>query len=791
MVQEKKKGKSSKTRVKSRKQRIESNGERAKGDMNKRKRLLLCFFIAVIASSVGFRYSPYLFPIEKADIERERFHSVKFYDRNGDLLQEVLSESSTRSVHVNIEGISSYFLDALIATEDKNFYEHDGIDYAAVLRAAWQNLESRKIVSGASTITLQLARLIHPAQRTLLNKIKEAYYAYRLETGMGKKEILEEYINRLPMGGNLYGIEGASRAYFGISSGDLTLAQATFLASIPNSPNQLNPYHNLREIKERQRIVLTRMVEQEMIQESRVEGVLKEDVLLKPQDASFLTPHLVFALMQSLPDNAQTATTTIDIEIQKMVAAQIRNVLSYLNDYHVTNASAILLDNQTGEVLAYVGSADYFNTDIDGQNDGVLALRQPGSTLKPFLYMLAMEDGFNPASLISDIPTHYRMPTGIYSPKNYSESFHGPVRLREALANSLNVPAVRVLAKTGVDRFLSRLHDYRFDSLDKDAEFYGVGLTLGGGEVTLYELARAYMCLSRMGGFIPVNEITAINGRRLEPPSAEVTICTPQFNYLIADILGDHFARTAEFGFRSVLTLPFPCSVKTGTSFRFCDNWTIGYTRDYTLGIWVGNFDHTPMLKVSGVTGAGPMFANIMSMLYNKKEYPEKFKQPEGLVRVTICPLSGKAPSRYCPTAIEELIPERDLTASKKICEMHVQKDEHAATVVPAKFRAWASELGIETQQSEEQYPEFRIVNPKDRAVYHRMSNLKPQYQSVRFQLDCSDVDQKVDWYLNGDLVGTTSNDHTFLWNVKPGHFVLKALSEENDLSSSVEFEVK
>jgi penicillin-binding protein 1C len=759
--------------------------------MNNRKKLLVCFFIVIIASSFGFRYSPYLLPIEKKDIERERFHSVKFYDRNGNLLQEVLSESSTRSVHANIENVSPYFLDALIATEDKNFYQHSGIDYAAVLRAAWQNLKSQEIVSGASTITLQLARLVHPADRTLISKIKEAYFAYRVEAGMDKKAIFEEYINRLPMGGNLYGIEGASKAYFGISSCDLTLAQATFLASIPNSPNELNPYHNLREIKERQRIVLARMVEQAMIPESRVEGVLKEDVLLKPQEASFLAPHFVFSLMASLPDSAQTITTSIDIEIQKMVAAQISNILSYLKDYHVTNAGAILLDNKTGEVLAYVGSANYFNTDIDGQNDGVLALRQPGSTLKPFLYMLALEDGFNPASLISDIPTHYRMPTGIYSPKNYSESFHGPVRLREALANSLNVPAVRVLAKTGVDRFLSRLHDYRFDSLDKDAEFYGVGLTLGGGEVTLFELTRAYMCLSRMGSFIPVNEITAINGRRLELPSEEVTISTPQFNYLIADILGDHFARTSEFGFRSVLNLPFPCSVKTGTSFRFCDNWTVGYTQDYTLGIWVGNFDHTPMLKVSGVTGAGPIFASIMTTLYNKKEYPEKFSQPEGLVRVIICPLSGKVPSKYCQTTVEELIPKRDLSASRDICEMHVQRDEKIASVVPAKFRAWADELGLETQQRDEQDSEFRIVNPKSGAIYYRMSNLRPEYQSVRFQLNCSDIDQKVDWYLNGDLVGTTSNDQTFLWNVKPGHFVLKAISDENSLSSSVDFEVK
>ena len=767
-------------------------GMKSLQDLPKRKKLLICLLSAIVIFCLGFRYSPYIIPVEKADIALENFHSVKFYDRNGNLLQEVLSKNSTRSVHVDIDKVSSYFLDALIATEDKNFYRHNGIDYMAVLRAAWQNLKSEEIVSGASTITLQLARLIQPEKRTFFNKIKEAYFAYRLEAGMDKKSILEGYINRLPMGGNLYGVEGASKAYFGISSSDLTLAQATFLASIPNSPNQLNPYHNLKEIKKRQRIVFERMIEQGMISDSRVEGVLKEDVLLKPQEASFLAPHFVFQIMESLPDSAQTVKTTIDIEIQKMVSAQIKNVLSYLKDYHVTNASAILLDNRTGQVLAYAGSADYFNTDIDGQNDGIQALRQPGSTLKPFLYLLAMENGFNPATVISDLPTHYRMPTGIYSPKNYSESFHGPVRLREALANSLNIPAVRVLAKIGVDRFLNRLHDYRFDSLHQDAEFYGVGLTLGGGEVTLYELTRAYMCLSRMGSFIPTNEVMVINGKELEPDSEEVIISTPQFNYLIADILGDHFARTAEFGFHSVLNLPFPCSVKTGTSFRFCDNWTVGYTQDYTLGIWVGNFDHTPMLKVSGVSGAGPIFANIMSMLYNRKEYPEKFPQPQGLARITICPLSGKKPSKYCPTSIEELIPERDLIASPEICDMHVKGEEVVSTVVPAKYQDWANQMGLKTQTrqpGEEQL--FQIINPKDGAVYYRLSNLKPEYQSVRFQLNCPDGDQKVNWFLNGILIKTTSNNNTFLWTVHPGQFGLRAVSEEKELSSSIEFEVR
>ncbi|MCK4233910.1 penicillin-binding protein 1C [candidate division WOR-3 bacterium] len=758
------------------------------------KKSLIVIVCGFFVFGLGFRLTPYLFPIKKSDIERESFHSVKFYDRYGNLLQEVLSQNSTRSVEVSIDEISPYFLDAIIASEDKDFYQHKGVDYRAVLRAIYQNLKSKKVVSGASTITLQLARLIKPGERTVMKKVKEAYFAYRLEAGMDKKSILEEYINRLPMGGNLYGVEGAAKAYFGIPSSDLTLAQATFLASIPNSPNKLNPYHNLKEIKKRQRYVLEKMNKQGLIPKERIEGVLKEYVLLKPQISSFLAPHFVFRLMHILQKDAQKVRTTIDCKLQKMVKEQVSKVIFRLKRFNVTNAAVILFDNHTGEILAYVGSADYFNKENEGENNGVSSTRQPGSTLKPFLYLLAMEEGFNPTTVISDIPTYYRMPKGIYSPKNYSDEFHGPMRLREALANSLNVPAVKVLAKIGVGKFLTRLNEYEFYSLDRDADYYGIGLVLGGGEVTLYELTRAYMCLARMGSFIPVKDVLTINGEKQSESFEGKTISTPALNYLIADILSDKFARTSEFGFNSVLNLPFQCGVKTGTSFRFCDNWTVGFTRDYTLGIWVGNFDHSPMQKVSGISGAGPIFANIMQMLYNDKKWPEKFPLPDDLVKVPICPLSGKRPTQNCQSIIEEIIPERDLLSYEKdSCNMHIHYGKEVFTVLPARYREWAEEIGIEILPVEHfQQQEFTISNPKDGAVYHRLSNLSPEYQSIKFEHKSSNKEERVKWFLNGDFLRTTYIDHTFLWQIKPGNYTLKVVSEKDkNLSNSIEFTVK
>jgi penicillin-binding protein 1C len=767
--------------------------KRIKIKINKKKtiRLFLGFLFLFI---LAFRLTPYIVPITEKGLQIENFHSVKFFDRDGKLLQEVLSENSSRSIHTDLDKVSSYFIKAIIASEDKNFYSHNGIDYLAILRAAWQNVKERKIVSGASTITLQLSRMMRPGERTLLKKIKEAYFAYRLEARLSKEKILELYINKIPMGGNLYGIEVASKSYFGLSSSDLNLAQASFLASIPNSPTRLNPYNNLVEIKKRQKYVLEKMEEQNLIEKERIDRILKEDISLKPQTASFLSPHFVFTLMKKLPEDVQKVKVTIDRDLQRIVQEQTNRVVKALKPFNVTNAAVILLDNVTGEVLAYTGSADFFNIENEGENDGVRALRQPGSTLKPFLYLLAFENGLTPSTIVSDIPTYYKMPTGIYCPKNYSEDFYGPVRLREALANSLNVPAVRVLAEIGIDKFLSRLKEYEFNSLDKNADYYGVGLVLGGGEVTLFELARAYMCLARSGSFIPIKEIIEIDDSKKMNTEKEKTISTPALNYLITNILSDRFARTSEFGFYSVLNFPFLCAAKTGTSFRFCDNWTIGFTKDYTLAVWVGNFDHTPMQKVSGVSGAGPLFANIMHLLYSKKDYPEKESLPEELTRIPICPLSGKRPSCSCPSTIEEIIPRENLASYyKDSCDMHTHSKGEAHTVLPGRYEEWAEGFESKNKNREiKQEERFKIIKPQDGAIFYRLSNVKPEYQSIEIKLTTTQENEKVTWLLNDKKLKETSKNNSFLWQIEPGEYCLTAKSNTyKDISNSVNFIVK
>jgi len=285
-----------------------------------------------------------------------------------------------------------------------------------------------------------------------------------------------------------------------------------------------------------------------------------------------------------------------------------------------------------------------------------------------------------------------------------------------------------------------------------------------------------------------------MNDNPIDSVHFEKKISDPALNYLITHMLSDHHARTTEFGFSSILNLPFPCAAKTGTSYKFCDNWTIGYTRDYTLGVWVGNFDHKPMLKVSGVSGAGPIFANIMFQLYRNKPWPEGISEPTGIARIIICPLSGKRPNPSCPSRIEELIPQRDLAEHEAgQCEMHIQGSSSTQTIIPAEFRSWAEPLGYEVRYTETSAGEFiRILHPKDGATYYRLPNLAPEFQSIRIEAECADKRATIHWYLNRKLLQTTRYPHGFLWQIRPGGYILSAVVNKNKtISEKVSFEVK
>jgi penicillin-binding protein 1C len=586
-------------------------------------------------------------------------NAIEFEDRAGVPLGTVLARDTEHAVRVPLARVSPRFLAAIVAAEDARFAQHDGVDAVALARAAWQLARTRSIVSGGSTITMQLARLRFDLPRTPLGKLEEIVVALRIEAGTRKPVILEGYVNRLPMGGDLVGVEAGARTYFGTPAADLDLGHAAFLAALPNDPVRLDPYAHGAALEQRRRWVLARMVATGAASAADAADASAEHIdVLPPGGGIAAAPHLLFRLAGSVPPGATRVRTTLDRDLQAFAENATQQIVGRLNDRNVRDGAAIVIDNRDGAILAYVGSADYFARAGAGKNDGVVALRQPGSTLKPFLYELAFEHRVvRPTSILADVPTTYAIP-GLrsYSPGDYSQRFAGPVRARIALADSLNVPAVRVLSDVGVSPFLDRLRALGFRHLTADADHYGLGLALGDGEVTLEELAGAYAAIANGGRPVRIHALADATGA-----PAEAVGAASEWS-LVTDILADAHARARAFGVASLLRTSFPSAVKTGTSSDFRDTWTVGFTRDYTVATWVGNFDGAPMQRVSGVTGAAPLWNRIIRHLA-ERDPPLAFAPPRGYVRRPMCAVTGERPTRDCSSVVGEWLDARDLVA--------------------------------------------------------------------------------------------------------------------------------
>jgi penicillin-binding protein 1C len=604
--------------------------------------------------------------------------SLQVTDRSGGLLREVQPDGRARPV--SLDAMAPAVVQAAVAVEDRRFWIHPGVDPVAIARAARSNGKHGRIVSGASTITMQVARLLRTgpssASRGWKDKIAEAHLALRLEARWSKMQILETWLNRVSFGNRAIGIDAAARTYFGKSARDLNRAEAAFLVGLPQSPGRYNPFRHLDRARKRQARVLDAMVRAGHLQPHERDHLRALPLDLQEPAAVFRAPHFtewVLSTAAARQDAAPVAElrTTIDSRLQETVEQRVRAQVSALEADGGTNAAAVVLDNRTGEVLAYVGSADFWNAQAGGQNDGVQMLRQPGSTLKPFTYARALADrSHTAASVLADIELQIPAAGGAFSPTNYDDRFHGPTPLRTALASSYNVPAVRLTRQMGPARLLETLHAAGFESLDRPASHYGVGLTLGNGEVRLLELARAYAGLARGGSLPPIQPVrwsrTATGDTLRSHPDSARSMGLPEAAvHIVRDVLSDPAARAPAFGDDSPLTLPFPTAAKTGTSKDYRDNWTVGFTPRHTVAVWVGNFDGSPMRRVSGVSGAGPLFQDILMDLGPGGA----FSRPAGITDRPVCPASGKRPAAACPTARSELFLAG--TAPADTCTVH------------------------------------------------------------------------------------------------------------------------
>jgi penicillin-binding protein 1C len=588
--------------------------------------------------------------------------AVEFVDRAGLPLGTVLARDTEHAVHVPLRAVSARVLAALVAVEDARFRRHHGVDAVALTRAAVEFAQRGHAVSGGSTITMQLARLRYGIPRTLWGKLRESVLAMRIERGLTKDQILEAYVNRIPMGGNLVGIEAGARTYFGVPASDLDWAQATLLAALPNDPVALDPYAHPAALERRRRAIVAYLRAHGVMSAADARQAAAERLAIVARSEGIGdAPQLQFRLAASTPDGVERVRTTLDRDLQRYVENTAQQVVASLRARAVRDAAVIVIDNATGDVLAYVGSPAYFDAASLGRNDGVVALRQPGSTLKPFLYELAFERrAIRPATILHDVPTTYAIPGArIYAPADYSGRFEGPVRPRIALADSLNVPAVRTLSAVGVATFQSRLNALGFAHLDHPAAYYGLGLTLGSGEVTLEELGRAYALIARGGRPLHLRYRDGDAPNRAATP---LRVGDEPTWALITDMLSDAHARGRAFGVASLLRLPFPSAVKTGTSSDFRDTWTVGFTRTYTVATWVGNFDGSPMQNITGVTGAAPLWNRIMLHLGETRE-PGPFAPPRGYQRRAICATTGALPDRACESVVSEWLDAADRRA--------------------------------------------------------------------------------------------------------------------------------
>lgn len=647
------------------------------------KRVLNGKIILILAALVVlvFGIGAYFFVLKDipsaAKIAQNNYpQSTKIYDRNGTLLYTIYS--TRNQSFVELSRIPKVIQQATIATEDKDFYNHGAIDLRGIARAFYSTV-FKKEIQGGSTITQQLVKnsLLTPEQ-TITRKVKEIILAFVVEGLYTKDQILEMYLNQVAYGGTAWGVQSASFVYFNKPVWELNLAEGAYLAGLPEAPSIYSPYISSSNLVTRRKEEILRLLREQGYITSEQEKEAKATQLVFSKHVDKIeAPHFVFYVKDLLEkkygakqveQGGLQVVTSLDLSIQNFAQQTVASEVAKLESSNVTNGATVISNPKTGEVLAMVGSKDYFNTEDDGNVNVALAKRQPGSSIKPVNYATGLIKGYTAATPIIDEKKCFPNPGGKpYCPVNYDGGFHGVTNMRSALANSYNIPAVKMLQMNGLDAMIATSSAMGINSF-KDPERYGLSLTLGGGEVTMLEMTEAFGVFANMGYRIPLQPILKVTDKsgkvleEYEKPSSPVLgiKAIPEgVAFIISHILQDNNARSAAFGSNSLLRIKdYPVSVKTGTTNDYRDNWTIGYTPSYVVTVWVGNNNNTPMRGVtSGVSGAAPIWNKIMTRLVDGKP-KEPLQKPESVVGMNVCSTTGGLPQPEgspdrCPTYFE------------------------------------------------------------------------------------------------------------------------------------------
>jgi len=723
-------------------------------------------------------------PLPSRLLEEPRAPTLRILDRSGAPLRTTRSPDGSLRQWIPLAELDPSVLVAFVAAEDRRFYSHSGVDVPSLGRALLADLKARRVVSGGSTIAMQLARLLRPMPRSFPGKVAQLLWALRLDAHLSKQTILEQYLNRVPLGQGTIGVEEAAALYLGASARDLSTGQAALLAGLAGAPSRDNPLVSPKRAAARRILVLARMRRAGTVTQAEVTEAAGEPVFLESADRPFHAPHYTAALLARFDTAGRAPSgdlrTALDLPLQEALEAEVRHTVETMGNFGVRHAAAVVLDNQTGGILAWVGSPDFFEPK-SGQVDMVVSPRQPGSALKPFLYGLAFDRGYTPASILPDIATVYQTSTGPYAPRNYDRRFHGPVRAREALGSSFNLPAVELANRLGTAELLATLQRAGFSSLDRDAAHYGLGLALGNGDVTLLELANGYRAVANGGVWRPVRWLAEENNAR----GGERRVMSAGSAALVLDILADPVARIPGFGPITPLEFPFPAAAKTGTSRHFTDNWAVVVTGGFTVAVWVGNFDGRPMEGVSGVTGAGPLLHRA-ALLTAARHSPGALPTPEqaGAHTIAICRLSGMRAGAHCPVGTEWFLPGREPT---QVCDWHGE----AGLTLPAPYADWASKTRLAVVGDERSAARpagdsaslgFRITSPAAGDVFRFVPGVPARYATVGLRASGAPRASSIAWYLDGRMVTGTRLP------LVPGRHRIRAAA--GTLRDEIEFEV-
>lgn len=707
-------------------------------------------------------------PPESLSLGDAPVRKMKILDRSGIPLSVTYINHWNLHDALPLRDVPELLLQAFIVSEDKRFFEHQGVDWQARGHALWQNVKALKAVRGASTITEQTVRMLHPRPRTLWSRWLEGIEAHRLERRFSKAEILEFYLNQVPYAHRRRGVVQAARLYFDRDPDTLSAREMLALAVLVRAPSSFDLRRGGRGVDGAVRRLAANMKRRGTLTEDQYRSAVEDRIELREARPPVDATHFVQHLHRAGPEGAalgSTLVTTLDAALQERVRHILDSRLRDLRSSDIGNGAVLVVDHRSDEVLAWVNGGAMAEGAPGAWIDGVTTPRQPGSTLKPFLYALALEMGWTPATLIDDSPVAQAVGSGLHNFHNYSRTYYGPLRLREALANSLNVPAIRAIQFTGTERFLGRLRLLGFQSLAQPADFYGQGLALGDGEVSLFELVRAYAVLARQGEYRPLRTIRAPVAVS-EPPRRVFAAITAA---LIGDILSDPQARRLEFGDGNLLRLPVQTAVKTGTSTDHRDSWIVGFSSRYTVGVWMGNLDRGPTKGVTGLAGPGLVLRAVFAEL---NRYGDAAPLPPcpGLAMATICAESGLPAGPHCPGLQEWFEPG---TVPTGVCSIHERPG-----------RRDCGGVVVEANRSRD----LRLQQPTPGLRLAMDPRIPDELEAFPFKVPERPPPSRIEWLVDGEVIGATGPGVCrFAWPLSRGAHLARARVWRADASGAEE----